>query len=53
MLDELILYQWEIFITAEVLSLAALILFGAVRYFFGKRRLSLLFLLVFSGVINN
>ncbi|WP_164214742.1 hypothetical protein [Virgibacillus sp. YIM 98842] len=47
MLDELILYQWEIFITAEVLSLAALILCGAVRYFFGKRRLSLLFLVFF------
>ncbi|GAB3798408.1 hypothetical protein [Virgibacillus kimchii] len=47
MMDELIQYQWEIFITAEVLSLAALILFGVIRYFFGKRRLSLLFLVFF------
>ncbi|PAV31693.1 hypothetical protein CIL05_02795 [Virgibacillus profundi] len=45
---ELILkFQWEIFITAEVLSVISLLLFGAVRYFFDRRKFSLLFLLLF------
>jgi hypothetical protein len=47
MMDELIKNQWEIFITAEVLSVVALLLFGAVRYILGKRRFSLLFLAIF------
>lgn len=46
-MDLILTYQWEIFIAAEVLSLAALLLFGIVRYLFNKRRRSLLFLLVF------
>ncbi|WP_042143420.1 hypothetical protein [Paucisalibacillus sp. EB02] len=40
-------YQWEIFIFAEVLSLGTLLLFGVVRYFFSKRKLSLIFILLF------
>lgn len=47
MLDPIFSYQWEIFITAEVLSMASLIFFGVVRYFFGRRQLSLLFLGLF------
>jgi hypothetical protein len=47
MMDALLTYQWEIFITAEVLSLVALLLFGAVRYLLGKRKFSLLFLAFF------
>lgn len=47
MIDLIILYQWELFIVAEILSVVALLLFGAVRYFMGKRRFSLLFLFMF------
>src|SRR5690625_5245443 len=47
MMDALLTYQWEIFITAEVLSLVALLLFGEVRYLLGKRKFSLLFLAFF------
>ncbi|UJL46287.1 hypothetical protein KFZ58_18360 [Virgibacillus sp. NKC19-16] len=46
-MDLILTYQWEIFIVAEVLSLAALLLFGVVRYLLNKRRQSLLFLLAF------
>ena len=44
-------YQWEIFIVAEVLSLFALILFGIVRYGFGRRKSSLTFLAIFLGLL--
>lgn len=47
MANALVQYQWEIFITAEILSLASLLLFGTVRYLFGKRRFSLFFLALF------
>lgn len=40
-------YQWELFILAEILSVASLLLFGVVRYVIGKRKMSLLFLLLF------
>ncbi|MGN8647276.1 hypothetical protein ACTNEO_14830 [Gracilibacillus sp. HCP3S3_G5_1] len=40
-------YQWEIFIVAEILSLACLLLFGVVRYLFGKRKQSIIFLFLF------
>ncbi|WP_339226217.1 hypothetical protein NSQ77_11940 [Oceanobacillus sp. FSL K6-2867] len=40
-------YQWEIFIALEVISGLSLLIFGVVRYFFNKQRLSLLFLLLF------
>lgn len=43
----LLTFQWEIFISAEILSFVSLILFGIVRYFFGKRKMSLIFLLLF------
>ena len=44
-------YQWEIFIVAEVLSFVALILFGIVRYGFGRRKSSLTFLAIFLGLL--
>lgn len=45
---ELILrLQWELFIFAEVLSIVALLLFGIVRYFLNKKKLSLLFIATF------
>lgn len=47
MQDLIVQYQWNIFITAEILSLLALLLFGAIRYLFGKKRLSLSFLILF------
>ncbi|GAB3049403.1 hypothetical protein [Virgibacillus ainsalahensis] len=40
-------YQWELFIALEVLSLLALLLFGIVRYFLSRRKLSLVFILTF------
>jgi len=43
----LLTYQWEIFITLEVLSVISLLLFGLCRYFLEKKQLSLLFLLGF------
>lgn len=43
----LITYQWEIFITAEVLSVVSLLLFGIVRYFLDKKRVSILFIFAF------
>src|SRR5699024_6413066 len=46
-MELLIDYQWGIFVTAEVLSIVALLLFGVVRYLLNKYRLSRLFLLVF------
>jgi hypothetical protein len=46
-LNFIVQYQWEIFIVAEILSLVCLLLFGGVRYLFGKRKQSLLFLFLF------
>ncbi|ALX48593.1 hypothetical protein [Lentibacillus amyloliquefaciens] len=46
-MELLIKYQWEIFITIEVLSVAVLLFFGVIRYLFGKYRLSRLFLFGF------
>lgn len=40
-------YQWEIFIVLETLSWVLLLLFGIIRYFFDKQRLSLVFILFF------
>ncbi|WP_106497260.1 hypothetical protein [Lentibacillus sp. Marseille-P4043] len=49
---ELILtYQWEIFITIEVSSIVALLLFGFVRYFLNKKKVSTLFILAFLALI--
>lgn len=44
-------YQWEIFIIIEVLSIVALLLFGVVRYFLGRKKRSLLFIFLFLGLI--
>ncbi|WP_017186247.1 hypothetical protein [Alkalibacillus haloalkaliphilus] len=43
----LIEYQWEIFISLEVLSLVALLLFGIIRYYLGHKQKSLVFILLF------
>lgn len=50
-MNVIIEYQWEIFVFAEILSFASLLLFGIVRYWLGKRRLSLTFLLLFLGLL--
>ena len=39
--------QWEIFIVIEIISFLSLLLFGIIRYFFGKQGLSFPFLLLF------
>lgn len=46
-MDVILDYNWELFITVEVLSLGSLILFGTFRYFFKKPRLSLMFIFLF------
>lgn len=46
-MNRLMDYQWELFIAAEVLSWASLILFMLVRYAFNRQRLSVVFLLGF------
>lgn len=43
----LLKYQWEIFIAIEIISFVSLLLFGIIRYFLGKRKVSLQFLLLF------
>lgn len=40
-------YQWEIFIAIEVISFVSLLLFGITRYFLGRQKVSLQFLLLF------
>lgn len=44
-------YQWEIFITIEVLFILTFLAFGFVRYFLNKRRLSLFFLGAFVALL--
>ncbi|SER10283.1 hypothetical protein [Piscibacillus halophilus] len=44
-------YQWDIFITIEVLSLILLLLFGLFRYYLGKKQFSLLFIASFLGLV--
>lgn len=44
-------YHWELFITAELLALVALLLFGIWRYFFNKPRLSRVFIFLFLSLI--
>src|SRR5690625_2125208 len=43
--------SWAFFITLELLSLAALILFGVVRYFFNQHRMSLVFIGIFLALL--
>lgn len=45
-------YSWEIFIGLEILSFLALILFGVVRCFFDKTKLSLLFIFAFLFLLT-
>lgn len=40
----LVTYQWEIFISLEILSVLSLLTFGLVRYFLDKKKLSFIFL---------
>lgn len=47
----IVTYQWEIFISIEILFFVAFLLFGFVRYFLSKRRLSLFFLGVFLSLL--
>lgn len=46
-MNAIIDYQWEVFIVLEVLSVISLILFGVLRYFFSKPRLSIIFIILF------
>ncbi|HLR03046.1 MAG TPA: hypothetical protein VK111_09935 [Virgibacillus sp.] len=50
-MDIILTYHWNIFITIEILSLLSLLLFGVFRYFFSKRRFSLVFIAVFLGLL--
>src|SRR5699024_2076285 len=47
----LLTYQWEIFISIEILSIVFLLLFGATRYFLGKKQISTLFIIGFIGLL--
>lgn len=40
-------YQWEIFFILEVLSWILLLIFGIIRYLFDRKRLSLIFIILF------
>ncbi|WP_343034913.1 hypothetical protein [Sporosarcina jiandibaonis] len=40
-------YQWEIFITIEILSVISLLLFGILRYLLNKQKLSSLAIIAF------
>lgn len=44
-------YQWEIFISIEILFLVAFLLFGFIRYFLNKQWLSLFFLGAFFSLL--
>lgn len=46
-MDLILANNWEVFIAIEIASLIALLLFGVFRYFFGKRNLSKLFIMLF------
>ncbi|MEN1970174.1 hypothetical protein WMZ97_19140 [Lentibacillus sp. N15] len=50
-MEFILTYQWEIFISIEVLSMVALLLFGVVRYFLDKKKASTLFIAVFLVLI--
>ncbi|MGE7543617.1 hypothetical protein [Sporosarcina sp. FSL K6-3508] len=46
-MDVILDYNWELFISLEVLSLGSLIFFGIFRYFFKKPQFSLMFIFLF------
>lgn len=47
----LVNYQWEIFITIEILSLVSLLLFGFLRYGLNKRKLSVTAIVAFLAFL--
>ncbi len=47
----LLTYQWGIFISIEILSVVFLLVFGIVRYFLNKKRLSVLFIILFITLL--
>lgn len=47
----LIMFQWEIFIALEVLSVVSLLVFGFFRYVLNKRKLSVLAIVAFLGLL--
>lgn len=51
MMQFLVDYQWIIFITLEVLSFIALILFGVLRYALNKRKLSMIAIMMFLAFL--
>jgi hypothetical protein len=50
-MNTIVEYQWGIFITIEILSVVSLLLFGVLRYFFGKTKLSLTFIFLFLALL--
>lgn len=46
-MDLILYYEWTIFILIEVASFLTLILFGITIYYLGKRRLSMIFIVLF------
>lgn len=50
-MNPMIAYQWELFISIEILSVIMLFLFGFTRYFLNKHRLSSIFIMLFLGLI--
>lgn len=44
--------QWGIFITAEILSLVSLLLFGFFRYLIGRKKLSIVFIIIFLALLG-
>lgn len=50
-MNVIVSYQWEIFITIEILFIVFFLLFGFIRYFLNKRRLSLVFLGLFLSLL--
>lgn len=46
-MNNIVEYNWELFIMIEVLSFISLLLFSIFRYFFSKRRLSIIFIITF------
>jgi hypothetical protein len=51
MIDQIIEYQWEVFIALEVFSIVSLLLFGVMRYLFDKRKFSVFFLICFIALL--
>lgn len=51
LLDVIVDYQWQIFITVEILSWVMLLLFGVWRYAFNKKQISTILLFSFVALI--